>query len=373
MNPLEWFRQGRRIDWPRVLLATLAVTLGIALVVTAATSTTAFSPYNPSWDGATDLRTSLEGETDANHAVIRDTTRYDDVDADGTVAFVIGPEATYDGDDADRVREFVERGGTLVVLENFGASGNALLADVGADARANGTLLRDEQHYYQAPTMPVATTVENHTFTEGIDQLTLNYATAIDAGNATVLVSTSDFAYLDLDGDGELGDDEELSAYPVATAEPVGDGTVIAVGDPSIVINVMREQPDNAAFIHGLSADHDRVLLDVSHAGDLPPLTVAALVLRETPLLQGLVGLLLVGIVTIASGRTLSSLLRPVHDRLPTRGPDRARVERTEFPISDADRAAFLRRRHPEWDEERIQRVITAVKRTRAQREDTKT
>jgi len=165
--------------------------------------------------------------------------------------------------------EFVAEGGTLVVLENFGTDGNALLSDVGAEARANGQLLRDERHHFRGPTMPVATGVENHTLTAGVTQLTLNYGTAIEPGNATVLVATSDFAYLGPEED-ELDNQDELRSYPVATVENVSEGQVVVVGDPSITINAMYDEPDNAPFVRGLYADADHVVFDRSHGADVP-------------------------------------------------------------------------------------------------------
>lgn len=369
----EWLTDRDGADWPRVLLVSLAVTLALGIGVVAATSSTAFGPYNPSWDGATDLRERVEADPGTESELLRETDRYDDLDANATVAFVIAPDDPYEGEDADRVRRFVERGGTLVVLENFGTSGNALLADVDAQARTDGRLLRDERHHYRGPPMPIATGVENHTYTEGVDRLTLNYATAVDPGNATVLVRTSEYAYLGDEDDelDELDEDDELAAYPVATVEDVGDGRVIVVGDPSVTINAMLDQPDNEAFLRGLAADEERAVFDLSHAGGLPPLAAAALTLRETPLLQVVVGALSIGLVAAVSRRGVGG----VGDRLPSGIRNRlpewvARSDASGPTMSDAERRAFLRRRHPEWDEARIDRVMGALNRSGSKRGD---
>lgn len=366
MSVRTWLWDGNSPDWPRVLLIGLAAAVLIALGIVGATSATAFGPYNPSWDGASDLREQVETTPDIDSEFLSDTGRYDTVDPNRTVAFVIAPDTSYDVTESARVQAFVEGGGTLVVLENFGGSGGDLLADVGAQARFDGRILRDERNHFRAPTMPVATGVANHTLTEGVDQLTLNFATAVEPGNATVLVRTSEFAYLAESPSSELDDEDELAAYPVATVEPVGSGAVVVVGDPSITINVMLEQPDNAAFLAGLYEQTDRVLFDISHAEGLPPLTSALLLVRGSALVQVLVGGFGIAGVALLARWRIRPRLRRALARLPV-GNWQHQREDVAAAMDDAERAAYLRRRHPEWDEERIERVMTALKRSHKQ------
>lgn len=371
MNWLSWFRDRNGPNWPRILLVALGCTVIVALGVVGATSATAFGPYNPSWDGATDLRDQVDEEPGVESEFVSDTSRYQEVDANGTVAFVIAPDEQYENDDIEHVRQFVENGGTLVILENFDDSGNALLRDVGAEARLDGDILRDEKNHYQAPTMPVATGIENHTLTEDVDQLTLNYATAVQPGNSTVLVETSDFAYLVEDADKEIDDDDELAAYPVATAEEVGDGEVIVVGDPSITINVMLEQPDNAAFLNRLYTQGDLVLFDLSHNEDLPPLTNAVLVFRESLLLQVIIGGAGIAGFALLSRYRASPVIRNVVARLPVGRRDQSYTHRQRDPtplMSSEEQAAYLRQQHPDWNEERVQRVIAVLNRSESKR-----
>ncbi|ELZ08718.1 hypothetical protein C478_17571 [Natrinema thermotolerans DSM 11552] len=359
---------GDGVEWPRVLLLALAVTVVVALGTAAATSSTAFGPYNPSWDGSSDFRQDVETDSTVERHLVRDTAQYDRVPANDTVAFVIAPDERYDGADAERVREFVADGGTLVVLENFGDSGNALLSTVGAEARADGQLLRDERNHFRGPTMPVATNVTDHRSTTGVDQLTLNYATAVEPGNATVLVGTSEFAYLGPEDD-DLDEQDDLRSYPVATVENVSEGQVVVVGDPSISINAMYDEPDNTAFVRGLYADADHVIIDRSHDAAVPPLTATLLTIRNSPLLQLLVGALSIGLVGLLSRSRTRSPLETVRSRLPMQSqPSDDRDSTSGAPgLSDTERAEYLRRRYPEWDEERVQRVITALNHPRSE------
>ncbi|QFU82255.1 DUF4350 domain-containing protein [Natronorubrum aibiense] len=371
MNPLEWIRDDAGIDWPRVLLVTLSITVLIAVGVAAATSTAAFGPYNPSWDGSSELRQQIESEPGVESELIRDTARYDAYDPNETVAFVIAPEEQYTAADAERLQQFVENGGTLVVLENFGTSGNELLETVGAETRVDGVLLRDEQEYHRGPTMPIATGVENDTLTEDVEQLTLNHASALEPGEATVLVRTSEYAYRDANRDDQLSGDEELAASPVATVENVSDGQVVVVGDPSIAVNAMIDEPDNAAFLQRLYTDSDHVLIDLSHGEELPPLAGAMLTLRGSPLLQVLVGGLGIGATVLFSRRAVHPVLERIQTVVGSRhGPvDETAVEPV-LELDDEQRATLLRERHPDWDEQRIQRVMAAFNRDGAKRRD---
>nr|WP_239647744.1 DUF4350 domain-containing protein [Natrinema altunense] len=357
--------------WPRVLLFALTLVTVVALVVVAATSTTAFSPHNPTWDGATDLRNEIETEPGVESELVRDSTRYgafsDASAADGTVAFVVAPASPYTDTDAARIRTFVENGGTLVVFESVGENGNELLADVGATARADGRLLRDEYENDGGPAMPVATGVENHSLTDGVDRLTLNYATAIEPGteNATVLATTSDLAYLTPEDD-RLEPGDQLGTHPVATVENVGRGRVVAVGDPSLVINAMLDRPDNGRFVRELYADSDRVLLDVSHAADLPPLTAAVLTIRDARPLQVLLGVGGVVAIAAASGQRARSIGARARRLLfgdrtrradPGEGMGQSGQPSSSMPHpSDAERDAIVRRRLERGDD-RVQRV----------------
>ncbi|HKJ59189.1 MAG TPA: DUF4350 domain-containing protein, partial [Halobacteriales archaeon] len=289
------------IDYPRALLAALGLIVGVAVVVAASTSGAAFGLYNPAWDGAADLR-GLAEDAGTEPTVVRNASAYGRVPTEGTVALVLAPAEGYGPAEAAGVRAFVEGGGTLVVADDVDGPANALLADVGAEARLDGRRLRDEQHYYRGPALPVADDVGDHAYTQDVDALTLNHGTAVVPGGATPIVRTSGVAYLDGNGNEAPDDDEPIGPFPVATVEAVGDGRVVVVSDPSAFVNAMLDRPGNRAFATALVSSHDRVLLDYSHAGALPPLAAALLSIRGSTLLQELLGGLVVGAVGLWAG-----------------------------------------------------------------------
>lgn len=338
-------------DVPHLALYVLAAAFVLAVLVAASTSTAAFGTYNPDWDGTAELREEADEQTELH--VIRETESYAAVEPNGTVAFVFAPRTAYDSADGARISEFVEEGGTLVVADNFGSHGNDLLAGIGADARFQGAMLRDEEHYYRSPTMPVALDTADHQYTGAVDQVTLNHGTAVEPNGATSVVNTSSLAYLDRDRSGDLSEDEELESYPVVTIEEVGDGRVIAIGDPSVFINTMLDRPGNQAFLSTLLTDHDRTVLDLSKAGSQPPITSVLLSVRASSGLQVILGLVVIGISAVGVAR------RDAATRIYSRrfgGPD--------LQTSHSDPAALaakVREEHPDWDDDRVRRVIAGI------------
>jgi len=95
------------------------------------------------------------------------------------------------------------------------------------------------------------------------------------------------------------------------------------------------------------------------------------LTIRDSPLLQLLVGTIGIGLVAILSRITVRSGLEAAQARLPARyRPAESRHSGQGVPsLSDAERAAFLRRRYPDWDEDQIQRMITAFNHPRSEEE----
>lgn len=347
------------VDAPRAALAGFAVVVTLALVVAGATSGSAFGAYNPSWDGTAEFRSMAE-ETGTDREIARNASVYGQTESEGTLAVVLSPEHAYEDGESAAVRRFVRRGGTLLVAEDFGPNGNRLLGDVGARARFDGDRLRDERNYEGGPSLPTATVARNHSYTRGVETLGLNHATALTtadgrpatAGNATVLVESSPYAYLDANDNEELDDDESLAAAPVVTVESVGAGRVVAVSDPSIFINTMLERADNRAFAQALYASHERVLIDVSHAGSVPPLQASVLTLRSSSPLQAVVGA--TGLALVAGWTTLAAGGAAL----------RRRFGRGSRPVVRPSRAAVVagvRERHPDWDESRLDRVTQAI------------
>jgi len=336
------------VSVPRTLLVALGAVLVLAVVVAASTSASAFGLYNPGWEGTSDLR-ALAGDAGATYRVAESTTAYTDADATATTAIVLAPAEPYTAPEVDRLQSFLADGGTLLVAGDVGAVPNQLLADLGADARLDGDLLRDERYNYRGPALPVADAVTATPVTEGVDRLTLNHATPVVPNGATVLVGTSPYAYVDRNGNQRPDDTELLQSWPVATRERVGAGTLYVVGDPSVFINRMLEAPDNRVWTRNLLTGAETVLLDTSHAAPVPPLAGIVLALRESILLQLLGALVGVGVVGAVTHDGVRARVADWWGDDPSPAVSAATVER------------LVVAQHPDWDRDRVQRVVEGV------------
>lgn len=347
---MDW----RDVEWPHVVLAGLTVVILAALIIGASTSSAAFSAYNFGWDGTSDLENQADA-VGAESTVVRDVSEYGSGPPNETVAVILSPEREYEPREASRIRQFLERGGTLVVADDFGSHANPLLASLDANARIDGTPVRDERNNYRSSALVVANNVSDDPLVRDVPGLVLNHGSVVQPGDATILVNTSSYAYLDRNRNEAIDANEVLERRPVATVERVGSGEVVVVSDPSVFVNAMLERSGNRAFVRNLFRSNDHVLLDHSHSSGLPPLATAVLVVRSSMLAQ--VGLGTLGLVLIAAW----SRRRPgryVRERL--------RHATSEEPptLSTEDVVVAVQRRHPEWDEDRVRRVVRRLPRT---------
>ncbi len=363
----------QRSEWSLVFFTLVVL---VALVTATATSATSFSPYNGQWHGGSDLQEIATG-VGAESDVTIDVAAYDKTPAPGTVAVVLSPDRPYTAEEAARVERFVRRGGTLVVAEDFGPHSNRLLGDIGATSRLDGRLVVDEEAYYNSPTMPVARPDTTTTLLADVDTFTLNHGTYVVPNGAQVLVKSSEFASV-VDANGDVVS-RTLGPYPFVTAERVGAGSVVVVADSSALINVMLDRPGNAAFVRNLFSRHDRVLVDYSHGGPVPPLGRAIEAVQTDPTLQVAVGVfcvLVVGLVTTLVSRTsLSRWPRSSRTTPASSRPGRAgsggflrSSRRTDWESlsasSEFDEASLVAQLHdsrPEWDDDRVERVARAI------------
>lgn len=342
---------------PRLVLVGLAVLVLGVVLVTGATSTSSFGTHNPSWDGTAEFR-SIAGEA-ATTEIVRNVSAYDRmattdrVAANETLAIVLSPSEPY-GEDAAAIERFLDRGGTVLVAEDYRSNGNPLLATLGASVRFDGRPVRDERNYERAPTFAEVTTADDHLLTQDVETLVLNRGTVLTPGEATVVARTASDAYLDVDRDGTLDETETPAERPVMAVEPVGDGRLVTLADPSVFINSMLEYGDNRDFATQLVQGQDRVLFDVSHSPGIPPLAAAVLAIRESLLLQVALGAMLV--LGLAGRHRLAGSVDRVRRR--------QRGRRDGSPSTPTDPEAIARsvsREYPNWEEAQIERIAAGA------------
>lgn len=334
---------------PQLVCAGLGLTIVAALVFAATTSATAFGAYNYGWDGSADLR-EVAAEEERDVEILQDTSAYEQLSGNDTIAVILGPDETYDADSASRIRSYVRRGGTVLIATDFGAAGNDLLASLNATVRVDGGLVRDERNHGASPAFPIATNVSIGS--GQVSRLALNYPSALtgtQSETVSVLAQTSAYAYIDRNRNDELDESEQLQAYPVMAREPVGNGSVIAVSDPSLFINTMLDREDNRAAATALFDSSERVWFDYTHTGGIPPLRQIVLLIRSSQLAGFAFGVSAIGI---------TAAMIYTGPRLLTRLQRRYRRESVATPgLSEQEIVEVVAEAHPEWDRERVRRI----------------
>jgi len=158
-------------------------------------------------------------------------------------------------------------------MDDYGY-GNQVLRALGLDMEFCGGPLLDPYLTYRNQWLPLVTDLAPEIKEAGIEQLTLNHATALRVGEAyKVLARSSDTAYLDENGNEIWDEGETRGPLVVAATATVGQGSVTAISDPSILINSMVSQGDNAAFLKEViqqAGESPRIAMDTSHLPKAP-------------------------------------------------------------------------------------------------------
>ncbi|HET6611502.1 MAG TPA: DUF4350 domain-containing protein [Kofleriaceae bacterium] len=160
---------------------------------------------------------------------------------DGDVLVLFYPTGSIPGSE---IATFVRDGGHLVIADDFGTAGK-LLARLGI-LRRPADVAAGAPHYAALPYAPIARATGDHPLAHGIDHLVTNHPAALAGGGTSVFA---------LPGD-----------QGVVIAADFGRGRVVAISDPSMVINRMLELSDNLQFAINLvryltTADTHRVVI----------------------------------------------------------------------------------------------------------------
>ena len=183
------------------------------------------------------------------------------------------PYLKYSDIELKQIKQFVVTGNTLVIMDDFGY-GNSVLQDLNIQARFSNEILLDPLFSYKNPIIPNITDFSPDLAAAGIKSLTLNHATAITgAPAADILARSSEYSYLDTNVNNKNDTAEVKGPLAIAAAVPAGNGVVILISDPSIIINSMADMNDNDAFMNYIFAHYGNgapISLDRSHISKSP-------------------------------------------------------------------------------------------------------
>jgi hypothetical protein len=191
----------------------------------------------------------------------------------GGVVLVEIPYLEYSDEELSEMKRFVEDGGTMLLMDDYGY-GNEVLAHLDQEVRFSNKLLLDPLFNYRDQVMPRITDLAPEVEDNGVKVIVLNYATTLtDVEESEIIAWSSAASFLDTDENGTWSEKEPKGPFPVAARFRSGKGTVDAIADPSIIIGGMIGRDDNYRFISCLTSYDDEqkeILFDSSHLPKAP-------------------------------------------------------------------------------------------------------
>ncbi len=183
------------------------------------------------------------------------------------------PYLEYTDEELSKMKRFVDDGGTLLLMDDYGY-GNSVLAYLGVSVRFTNKPLLDPLFCYKNQSMPRITDLASKVKESGIDVIMLNHATTLtNAVESQVIAWSSTSSFLDIDENGAWEQGEPKGPFAVAAEFRLGKGTLALVSDPSTIINTMVGRDDNYAFTKYLTSHNDEqenILIDRSHLTKTP-------------------------------------------------------------------------------------------------------
>ncbi|ADT85088.1 DUF4350 domain-containing protein [Thermococcus barophilus] len=249
----------------------LLITFGIFLLIMPLsipifTSSTDFSIFNTKWNGASSFGKVLYD----NSKIIPIISPFNSIELGkkrGTL-LILGPDMGYSTLEIDEIKKFLENGGTLVLIDDFG-TGNQILKGLNLTARFSKVSFIDV-FYSKNYNFPELVRILDPELGAGVDKLVLNVPSVIL--NAEGEIYTSKVAL--------LGNNQR--EYPIMSELKYGKGKIVLFSDPSVFINDMFRE--NEKFIRNFAEyiSSDVVYIDEAHHSSFNPYHMATLVIRRS-------------------------------------------------------------------------------------------
>jgi len=287
-----------RSEIKRGYVAATTITIAIAMLALnmvgpIISSTTDFSIFNTGWNGTSNfaiaayetgkLSPSFEvRSTGSDLTVVKLELDQLELDPMDSSLFVIGPDIEFTESEGVRVGNFVRSGGVLLLADDFGTS-NTLLQFMGAGSRFSNKLVMDLA-FDKKPEFSICFDFENDPIADNVTTILLNYPSSLIPGsaNSEVIAWTSVASWQDLNGDHDFSYGEPWGPFPLIAKERLGQGVIILLADPSLLINGMRDHLDNAIIsdnlMNEISAFRTEVFFDESHHQYFDPVTITAVI-----------------------------------------------------------------------------------------------
>ncbi len=200
----------------------------------------AFEVGDSSWEGASDFFALAEGRLGRDRVSVVATLDYSELEP-GDGVLILHPDVDVSFDDVTR---FLRAGGRVAVADDHGR-GDVLLKHfaitrVPAPSRPAATLRGNADLAIATPVLEIVAGAERgrHPIAAHVDEVITNHATGLEHPALTPVLQI-----------------DAADAPPVSFAVTGiigGRGRLLAIGDPSVFINLMLRYPGNRAFAEGV-------------------------------------------------------------------------------------------------------------------------
>lgn len=215
--------------------------VGVLLTIVGTAADVRAAPFDLSgtdWEGCSELVRLARAELGTQRVVATSQIDFHELrPEDGVV--LLHPERNLD---VDELAKFMRAGGRVVMLDDFGR-GDSLLRHFQMDRVAPPR--HPAESLRHNPQLALAEPASAHPVVADVQRVVTNHATGLSHPDLSPV--------LKIRGQGEPD-------VAIAVAGAVGQGRLLAVGDPSIVMNSMLRYAGNKAFARGLvrySVDND--------------------------------------------------------------------------------------------------------------------
>jgi len=220
-------------------VAKFAALLGVLLFLSLRANAAPFELTGTDWEGCQELVRLAQSELGPAKIVATGQLDFRELrPEDGVI--LLYPEHTLD---VEQLAKFMKAGGRVVLLDDFGR-GDSLLRHFGMERvpapRKPAESLRHN------PSLALAEPASAHPVVSDVQRVVTNHPTGLSHPDLSPVLKIR----------GQEGEPDVI----IAVAGAVGQGRLLAVGDPSMVMNSMLRYAGNKAFARGLvryAIDHD--------------------------------------------------------------------------------------------------------------------
>ncbi|WP_456452437.1 DUF4350 domain-containing protein [Thermococcus sp.] len=219
-----------------VVIVLMMTLITMPLTVPLFKSSTPYSMFNTGWDGTARFAMLLHSKG-INLMPLFQSFDMENLKDKNGVLIIIAPDLSYTSSELAQIRDFVKRGNTLLIADDFGY-GDDILKALNLPVRISKYPLRDF-FYEKDDRLIVAVRISDPVLGRNVSRIIMNEPSAITVSRKGE-VYASKVAMVNF----------HMREFPILAEVPYGDGKVIVLSDPDILTNQLFTE--NQQFLENL-------------------------------------------------------------------------------------------------------------------------